>query len=83
MTGIEIAGGIVMLICSVLLAIVVVMQESPEGGLSALGASDSHFSRNQERTRDAMLVKVTKVLGTVFIVVTLLTYGITVWFGGK
>lgn len=79
MSGIEIAGGIVMLICSVLLAIVVVLQESPQGGLSALGGSDSHFSRNQGRTRDAMLAKATRWLGAIFIVVTLATYGISVW----
>lgn len=83
MNGVQIAGGVVMLIISVLLCIVVVMQESPQqGGLSALGGGDSFFSQNKGRTRDEMLSKVTRILGIAFVVVTLLTYGIPIWFGG-
>jgi len=67
----NIIGGILMVLASIGIMLAVVLQESPKGGgLNALSGGDSYYSKNQGRTMDAMLVKVTKVLAVVFFVVT-------------
>ncbi|MFV0400572.1 MAG: preprotein translocase subunit SecG [Oscillospiraceae bacterium] len=77
---IEIIGGIVLLLACVCISVAVVLQESPKGGgISALGGGDSYFSKNQARTKDVMLSKVTKILTIVFFIVTLVVYALSIW----
>ena len=65
-------GGIVMVLASVGIMLAVVLQESPKGGgLNALTGGDSYYSKNQSRTKDAMLSRLTKILAVVFFVVTI------------
>lgn len=64
------------IIVTVLLIVVVLMQESKDAGLKSIsGASpdmgDSFFSKNSGRTKAAFLSKVTCVLAIMFLITTL------------
>lgn len=66
---------IVFLIISVLLAIIVMMQEGKEGGLTSSmsgGGSDTYWSKNKGKSKDAVLRKITVLLGILFIGLALL-----------
>ena len=78
---IEIIGGALMIILSVLIVLLVLFQESPKGsGVGALTGGDSYYNKNQGRTRDALLGKATRILGTAFILLTVVVYAIDVYF---
>lgn len=76
----EIIGGSLMIILSIAIVALVAIQESPKGsGVSALTGGDSYYNRNQGRTFDAMLSKVTKYLAIVFFVITIAVYAVDVF----
>ena len=73
MNGLQIAGGILILITSILLIALTLLQESKQPG--ALGSltgqqSDSYLSKNRGRTLEAKMVFITRILLIVFLVVT-------------
>ena len=75
MNGLQIAGGILILITSILLIVLTLMQDSKQPG--ALGSltgqqSDSYLSKNRGRTLEAKMVFITRILLIVFIAVTVL-----------
>lgn len=81
MNPFEIVGGIIMILMSVAIVILVALQESPKGsGVSALTGGDSYYNRNQGRTLDAMLSKLTKYFAVVFFIVTIAVYAADVFF---
>ena len=64
------------IIVTVLLILVVLMQESKDPGLKSLSGSspdmgDSFFSKNSGRTKTAFLSKVTCALSIMFLITTL------------
>lgn len=66
---------IALLVISVLLAIVVMMQEGKENGLSGSisgGGSDTYWSKNKGKSKDAVIRKVTAVLGILYMLIALL-----------
>ena len=65
---------IVLLIISVILAIVVRMQEGKEGGLtsSISGTNETYWSKNKGKSKEAVLRKITAVLGALYLVIALL-----------
>ncbi|MGN1133152.1 MAG: preprotein translocase subunit SecG [Oscillospiraceae bacterium] len=70
----QIIAGVILIIASVLITLLVLAQESKDQGLSSAiggGANDSFYEKNMSRTRDAKLSKLTKILGIVLVVVTL------------
>ena len=71
MSGIEIAGAIVLIIASVLLTIIIVLQDNKSDGMNALmgGSSDSYYGKNKGRTLDAILNRWTKIIAIAFFVV--------------
>ncbi|SDN48429.1 preprotein translocase subunit SecG [Acetanaerobacterium elongatum] len=71
MSGIEIAGAIVLIIASVLLTIIIVLQDNKSGGMNAVmgGSSDSYYGKNKGRTLDAILSRWTKIIAIAFFVV--------------
>lgn len=72
---IEIVGGIFLLVCAVIIIVAVTAQEGKSNGLGALaGASDSYLGKNKAKTQQQMLVRVTKVVGTVFVLASLAVY---------
>ncbi len=69
----RLAFAIVQLVLAVVLVAVVLLQQSRRAGLSGTisGAADTFFSKNKSSNLDSLLVKVTAVVATVFIIVTL------------
>ncbi|MCL2069155.1 MAG: preprotein translocase subunit SecG [Oscillospiraceae bacterium] len=72
MSAIDIAGGIIMIIVSILIMVFILLQESKRGGgIEALSMGTSYYSQNEGRTRDAKLHRWTKILAYVFFIVTI------------
>jgi len=74
MSGIEIAAGFLLIVASLVIILIVLIQESKEQGLTSAiggGANDSFYGKNSGRTRDAKLSKFTKFAAIIFFVVTL------------
>ncbi len=58
------------LIC-IVLTVIILMQEGKSAGLGALaGTADSYWSKNKGRSMEGVLVKVTRVLVILFIVIS-------------
>lgn len=69
----EIVLGVVLILTSLLLIVVVLMQESRSAGLSGAiaGGAETFLGKNKGKTIESKLVKITKVLATVFFVLSL------------
>ncbi len=65
---------IVYIIVSVALAIVVLMQEGKQAGLTGAisGAAETYWGKNKGRSMEGGLILATRILATVFIVLSLL-----------
>lgn len=76
MNAIEIAGGIILLVCSVIIVIAVMMQEGKGGGMNALSGSNesSYLGTHKNRSSQAMLARLTKYTAILFVVATLAVY---------
>jgi preprotein translocase subunit SecG len=64
---------IVFLIVSVVLAIIVMMQEGKGDGLTSTlsGSTDTYWSKNKGKSKEAVLMKVTIVLGILYMALAL------------
>ncbi len=74
MSGIEIAGAILLILASALLTVLVMMQDDKSDGMGAImggSSSDSYLGKNRGRTLDAILGRWTKVVAIVFFVLVL------------
>lgn len=74
MSVIEIVAGVLLILASLVIILVVLVQESKEQGLTSAiggGSNESFYGRNSRRTRDAKLSKFTRAAAIVFFVVTL------------
>lgn len=61
---------VVFLILSVIMTVIVLMQEGKNSGLGAIaGSSDSYWGRNKGRSMEGMLVKLTRVLLALFLII--------------
>ena len=69
-TGLTIA----FIVVSILLSIVVLMQEGKENGLTGTltGSTDTYWSKNKGHSKDAMIKKITVVLAVLFFVLAIL-----------
>ena len=65
--------GAVLLIASIIIVVLVMLQQSKQAGLSGAiaGGADTFFGKNKGRTMEAKLAKYTKIIATVFMVVSL------------
>ena len=66
---------IVLTVCFILiciaLVVLVLMQEGKSAGLGAIsGAADTYWGKNKGRSMEGMLVKITKILVVLFIVIS-------------
>ena len=62
---------IVFIIVSIVLTVLVLMQEGKSAGLGAIsGAAETYWGKNKGRSMEGTLVKLTKVLGVVFILLS-------------
>ncbi len=61
---------IVFIIISMALIVIVLMQEGKQTGLGAIaGSSETYWSKNKGRSMEGIMVKVTKVLVGLFLVI--------------
>lgn len=69
----EIALGVVLIITSIALIAVVLLQEGRSAGLSGAiaGGAETFLGKNKSKTIEQKLVKITKVLASVFFVLSL------------
>ena len=67
--------GAVLIVISIVLVLIVLLQQSKQQGLSGAiaGGADTFFGKNKGRTMEAKLEKITKILCAAFIVLTLVT----------
>lgn len=60
---------IIFIIISIALTVIILMQEGKSAGLGAIaGAADTYWGKNKGRSMEGMLVKLTRVLVVLFIV---------------
>ena len=78
MNALEIVGGILLILASIVLIVSIALQEGGKGGLGALsGDSESYVGKNGDRSKNAMLVRVTKICSVIFVLASLALYIIT------
>ena len=81
MTALQYVLAIVIILVSIAIIALVMLQESKQQGLGAIGgAADSFFGKNKGKTMDAKLVKFTKLIGAIFFVLALVA-SLLVLFG--
>ncbi|MBQ7547408.1 MAG: preprotein translocase subunit SecG [Clostridia bacterium] len=75
MQPLEIILGILILLTSLLIVILVLLQEGKQQGLSGAiaGGAETFFGKSKGRTMEQKLVKITRVLAVVFFVLTMAT----------
>lgn len=79
MSGLEIAGGIVMILLSIVICLLVLLQEGTRGGgVAALTGSDpdSFYSKNPGRTLNILLFKATRLCAIIFFIITIVVHAI-------
>ncbi len=68
------------IIICIALVIVVLMQEGKTSGLGAVsGAADTYWTKNKGRSSEGVLIKITSVLATLFVVLSVVLC--TDWLG--
>lgn len=79
-TVIKTIATIAYIIICVAIVIVVLMQEGKTSGLGAMsGAADSYWTKNKGRSSEGVLIKITRVLAILFIVLSIVLC--TDWLG--
>jgi preprotein translocase subunit SecG len=75
MSALEIILGVTTLLTSVLIVVLVLLQEGHQQGLSGAiaGGAETFFGKNKGRTLENKLVKGTTILAVIFFVLTLAT----------
>ena len=69
----EIVLGAVLFVSSIMLIVVVLMQEGRSDGLGAIaGGAETFLGKNRGRTMEDKLVKVTKILASMFFALSLI-----------
>ena len=64
---------VLLIIVSIALTVIILMQEGKSAGLGAIaGAAQTYWGKNQGRSMEGMLVKLTRVLVIAFIVLACL-----------
>lgn len=62
---------IILILVSIVFTVIVLMQEGKTAGLGAIsGAAETYWGKNKGRSMEGTLVKLTKVLGVVFILLS-------------
>lgn len=60
---------VLFIIISLIITVVILMQEGKSAGLGAIsGAADTYWGKNKGRSMEGMLVKITRILVVAFIV---------------
>ena len=69
MEALRVVINIIFILVCVALTVLVLMQEGKSAGLGSIsGAAETYWGRNKGRSMEGMLVKITRILVVVFIV---------------
>ncbi|MGN0351748.1 MAG: preprotein translocase subunit SecG [Roseburia sp.] len=61
---------VIFILISLALTVIILMQEGKSAGLGAIsGAADTYWGKNKGRSMEGMLVKITRVLVILFVVI--------------
>lgn len=72
MVALRIVLTIIMILVSIAFTTIVLMQEGKSAGLGAIsGAAETYWGKNKGRSMEGALVKITKVLGVVFMLLAI------------
>lgn len=67
MAALRIVLMVILILVSIIFTVIVLMQEGKSAGLGAIsGAAETYWGRNKGRSMEGALVKLTKILGIVF-----------------
>ena len=67
MEALRVVINIIFILVCVALTVLVLMQEGKSAGLGSIsGAAETYWGRNKGRSREGMLVKITKILAVFF-----------------
>ena len=78
----EIVVGAVVLVLSIIMIILIILQEGHQAGLGAVtGGADSFLSRGKARTADALFARITKYCAVLFFILVIVLNAIA-FFGG-
>ena len=81
MTALQYVLAILVIIVSIIIILLVTLQESKQQGLGVVsGGADTFFGKNKGRTMEAKLAKFTKIAGTAFFILALVS-SLLVLFG--
>ena len=71
MATVKIILEVIFIIVCIALTVIILMQEGKSAGLGAIaGAADTYWGKNKGRSMEGMLVKLTRVLVVLFIVIS-------------
>lgn len=63
---------VVFIIICIALTVIILLQEGKSAGLGAIsGAADTYWGKNKDRSMEGMLVKVTRVLVILFLLISI------------
>ncbi len=69
MAALKIVLTIIFILVCIMLVVLVLMQEGKSAGLGSIsGAAETYWGKNKGRSMEGLLVKITKVLAVLFIV---------------
>ena len=72
MAALRIVLTVILILVSIVFTAIVLMQEGKSAGLGAIsGAAETHWGKNKGRSMEGALVKLTKVLGVVFMLLAI------------
>ena len=74
MSTLAIIGAVAMIVISILIIGVVSLQEGKGDGITALAGVSAFLYDSNDRSANAKLSKLTKILAIIFVVITLLVY---------
>ncbi|MGN1117265.1 MAG: preprotein translocase subunit SecG [Acutalibacteraceae bacterium] len=83
MSAIQITLGVILMVVSVIIIVLVLLQDSKaelSGAIAGGSASDSFFGKNKKRTKEAKLGRLTVILGSVFGLLTLVSSLLLLFF---
>lgn len=71
MAAVKLILEVLFIIVCIALTVIILMQEGKSAGLGAIaGAADTYWGKNKGRSMEGMLVKLTRVLVVLFIVIS-------------
>ncbi|EOS51732.1 preprotein translocase subunit SecG [Lachnospiraceae bacterium MD335] len=72
MAALRIVLTVILILVSIVFTAIVLMQEGKSAGLGAIsGAAETYWGKNKGRSMEGALVKLTKVLGVVFMLLAI------------